>query len=159
VVHFATHGLLAGDTEAMARREGEPALVMTPPDRPENGNDDGLLTASEVMQLKLNADWVILSACNTAAGDKLGAEPLSGLARAFFYAGARALLVSHWPVYSDAAAQLIDKTFAELRQHRTIGRSEALRRAMVDLMDDPRQEDNPHPSIWAPFSLAGEGAL
>jgi CHAT domain len=55
-----------------------------------------LLTASEVAQLKLNADWVVLSACNTAAGDKPGAEALSGLARAFFYAGARALLVSHW---------------------------------------------------------------
>jgi hypothetical protein len=49
--------------------------------------DDGLLTASEVAQLKLNADWVVLSACNTAAGDKPGAEALSGLARAFFYAG------------------------------------------------------------------------
>ena len=101
---------------------------------------------------------MILSACNTAAGDKLGAEALSGLARAFFYAGARALLVSHWPVYSDAAVQLLDKTFAELRQDTTMGRSEALRRAMVDLMDDPGQDDNPHPSIWAPFSLAGEGA-
>lgn len=158
VLHFATHGLLADDTEALARRQGEPALVMTPPDRPKDGDDDGLLTASEIAQLRLNADWVILSACNTAAGDKPGAEALSGLARAFFYAGARALLVSHWPVYSDAAVQLLDRTFAELRQDKTMGRSEALRRAMVDLMDDPRQEDNPHPSIWAPFSLAGEGA-
>jgi CHAT domain-containing protein len=158
VIHFATHGLLAGDTEAMARRQGEPALVMTPPDHPVNADDDGLLTASEVAQLRLNADWVILSACNTAAGDKLGAEALSGLARAFFYAGARALLVSHWPVYSDAAVQLLDKTFAELRQDKNMGRSEALRRALVDLMDDPHQDDNPHPSIWAPFSLAGEGA-
>jgi tetratricopeptide (TPR) repeat protein/CHAT domain-containing protein len=157
VVHFATHGLLAGDTEAMARRQGQPALVMTPPEHPVDADDDGLLTASEIAQLRLNADWVILSACNTAAGDKLGAEALSGLARAFFYAGARALLVSHWPVYSDAAVQLLDQTFAELRQDRTIGRSEALRRAMIVLMDDPRQEDNPHPSIWAPFSLVGEG--
>ncbi len=56
--------------------------------------DDELLTASEVAQLKLDADWVVLSACNTAAGDKPGAEALSGLARGFFYAGARALLVS-----------------------------------------------------------------
>ncbi|WP_306753146.1 CHAT domain-containing protein [Paracoccus actinidiae] len=158
VVHFATHGLLAGDTEAMARRQGEPALVMTPPEHPRDADDDGLLTASEVAQLRLDADWVILSACNTAAGDQLGAEALSGLARAFFYAGSRALLVSHWPVYSNAAVQILDKTFVELRQDETMGRSEALRRAMVDLMDDPRQEDNPHPSIWAPFSLVGEGA-
>jgi CHAT domain-containing protein/tetratricopeptide (TPR) repeat protein len=158
VVHFATHGLLAGDTEMMARRQGEPALVLTPPEAPRDMDDDGLLTASEVAQLKLNADWVILSACNTAAGDKLGAEALSGLARAFFYAGARALLVSHWPVYSDAAVELMDKAFAELRQDPSIGRSEALRRAMVALMDNPALSDNPHPSIWAPFSLVGEGA-
>lgn len=158
IVHFATHGLLAGDTEVMARRQGEPALVMTPPDQPNDTEDDGLLTASEVAQLKLNADWVILSACNTAAGEKIGAEALSGLARAFFYAGARTLLVSHWPVYSDAAVQILDHAFAELRQNQTIGRSEALRRAIVALMEDPRQEDNPHPSIWAPFSIVGEGA-
>ncbi|MDR9781131.1 CHAT domain-containing protein [Rhizobium redzepovicii] len=77
---------------------------------------------------------------------------------AFDYAGTRAPLVSHWPVYSDAAVQLLNMTFAELRRDPTLGRSEALRRAMVDLMDDPGQEDNPHPSIWAPFSLTGEGA-
>jgi CHAT domain-containing protein len=66
----------------------EPALVLTLPEKPTK-LDDGLLTASEVAQLKLNADWVVLSACNTAAGDKPGAEALSGLARAFFYAGRR----------------------------------------------------------------------
>jgi CHAT domain-containing protein/tetratricopeptide (TPR) repeat protein len=158
VVHFATHGLLAGDTELMARRQGEPALVMTPPATPKDADDDGLLTASEVAQLKLNADWVILSACNTAAGDKLGAEALSGLARAFFYAGARTLLVSHWPVYSDAAVQLLDRTFAEIREDDNIGRSEAYRRAMIALIDDPAQADNPHPAIWAPFSIVGEGS-
>jgi CHAT domain-containing protein/tetratricopeptide (TPR) repeat protein len=158
VVHFATHGLLAGDTELMMRRQGEPALVMTPPTAPKDAEDDGLLTASEVALLKLNADWVILSACNTAAGDKLGAEALSGLARAFFYAGARTLLVSHWPVYSDAALQLLERTFAEMRQDDTIGRSEAFRRAMIALIDDPAQADNPHPAIWAPFSIVGEGS-
>jgi CHAT domain-containing protein len=116
-----------------------------------------LLTASEVTQLKLNADWVILSACNTAAGEKLGAEALSGLARAFFYAGDRALLVSHWPVYSDAAVRLITGTFDELKAHPEIGRAEAQRRAMVALMSDPSEEDNSHPSVWAPFVVVGEG--
>ena len=77
--------------------------------------DDGLLTASEIATLKLNADWVVLSACNTAAGGGEGAEALSGLARAFFYAGARALLVSHWAVYSTAATELTTKTFANAR--------------------------------------------
>jgi CHAT domain-containing protein len=157
VIHFATHGLVAGDVAAMAKRHGEPALALTPPKTPQDVDDDGLLTASEVTQLKLNADWVILSACNTAAGEKLGADALSGLARAFFYAGARALLVSHWPVYSDAAVRLITGTFAELKAHPEIGRAEAERRAMVALMDDPSEEDNPHPSVWAPFVVVGEG--
>jgi hypothetical protein len=81
--------------------------------------DDGLLTASEVAQLKLNADWVVLSACNTAAGEKPGAEALSGFARAFFYAGARALLVSHWRIDSKAAirAWLPEADLSNLRLH------------------------------------------
>ncbi len=90
--------------------------------------DDGLLTASEVAGLKLNADWVVLSACNTAAGDKPGAEALSGLAKAFFYAGTRALLVSHWPVEDVAGAILVTRTFKELADNPAIGRAEALRR-------------------------------
>jgi CHAT domain-containing protein len=131
---------------------------MTPPDVPKDDNDDGLLTASEVARLRLDADWVILSACNTAAGDTIGSEALSGMARAFFYAGARSLLVSHWPVYSDAAAQLLDRTFAKLRTEPATTHTEALRLAMIALMDDAHQDDNPHPSIWAPFALVGEGA-
>jgi CHAT domain-containing protein len=158
VVHFATHGLLAGDVTEMARRQGEPALVLTPPETPRDADDDGLLTASEVAQLKLNADWVVLSACNTAAGGALGAEALSGLARAFFYAGARALIVSHWPVYSDAAVRLTTRAFLEMERDVKVGRAEALQRAMIALMDDPSQEDNAHPSVWAPFVVVGEGA-
>src|SRR6185295_17935018 len=92
--------------------------------------DDGLLTASEVTGLKLDADWVILSACNTAAGDA-GGEALSGLARAFFYAGARALLVSHWPVSSDAAVRLTTTAIAALEADPSIGKAEAMRRAML----------------------------
>jgi CHAT domain-containing protein len=70
-----------------------------------------LLTASEVAQLKLNVEWVVLSACNTAAEEKPGAEALSGLARAFFYAGARSLIVSHWEVDSEATVKLMIGTF------------------------------------------------
>jgi CHAT domain-containing protein/tetratricopeptide (TPR) repeat protein len=157
VVHFATHGLLAGDVHLMTRLQGEPALVLTPPREPRDIDDNGLLTASKVTELKLNADWVVLSACNTAAGDQLGAEALSGLARAFFYAGARALLVSHWPVYSDAAVRLTTKAFAEMEADAGVTRAVAMRRAMVALMDDATEEDNAHPSVWAPFVLVGEG--
>ena len=107
VVEFATHGLVAGEVGGLS----EPALVLSLPDNP-TSEDDGLLTASRVAKLKLDADWAVLSACNTAAGDQPGAEGLSGLARAFFYAGARALLVSHWPVNSDAAVALTTGAFA-----------------------------------------------
>jgi CHAT domain-containing protein len=158
ILHFATHGLLSGDVEKMAKRQGEPALVLTPPEKPDDDvEDDGLLMASEVAALKLNADWVVLSACNTAAADKIGAEALSGLARAFFYAGAQALLVSHWPVYSDAAVRLTTRAFAELDHSPEGGRAEALKQAMIALMDDRSQEDNAHPAVWGPFVIVGEG--
>ena len=157
VVHFATHGLLAGETAQLVKARAEPALVMSPPEQPTE-EDDGLLTASEVAGLKLDADWVVLSACNTAGGDDLGAEALSGLARAFFYAGARALLVSHWPVNSYAATILTSRTFAEMHKSSTIGRAEGFRRAMLALMSDDKRPWAAHPSTWAPFVVVGAGA-
>ena len=152
VVYFATHGLVAGDIQGL----GEPSLALTLPQQPSE-LDDVLLTASEVAQLKLNADWVVLSACNTAAGDKPGAEALSGLARAFFYAGARALLVSHWSVETGAATRLTTSTFETMKSNPTVGRAEALRRAMLAYMND-KGGLNPYPAYWGPFSLIGEGA-
>jgi len=148
IIEFATHALVAGDLSGLA----EPALVLSPPDVPTEA-DDGLLTASEIATLKLNADWVVLSACNTAAGNAQGAEALSGLARAFFYAGARALLVSHWAVYSTAATELTTKTFATMASTPHLGRAEALRRSMLALIQDGKP-----PGYWAPFVVVGEGA-
>jgi tetratricopeptide (TPR) repeat protein/CHAT domain-containing protein len=153
VVYFATHGLVAGDIKGLA----EPSLALTLPKQPSD-LDDGLLTASEVAQLKLNADWVVLSACNTIAGDKPGAEALSGLARAFFYAGARALLVSHWSVESNAAMRLTTSTFDILKSDPKLGRAEALRRAMLAYMNDTTNPLNAYPALWAPFVVVGEGA-
>jgi CHAT domain-containing protein len=155
ILHFATHGLIAGELKGLA----EPALVLTPPADDTQASalaqDDGLLTASEVAELKLNADWVVLSACNTAAGEG-NAEALSGLARAFFYAGARALLVSHWPVNSGAAVKLTTRAFAALEQQPRIGRAEALRQAMLATIAESGPQA--HPSYWAPFVVVGEGA-
>ena len=135
----------------------EPALVLTPPDNGTEEND-GLLTASEIAQLKLDADWVLLSACNTASGDKPAAEGLSGLATAFFYAGARALLVPHWPVDSTAATQLTTTMFDELKASPKIGRSEALRRSMMELASREDRPDYAHPVFCEPYLVVGEGA-
>jgi CHAT domain-containing protein len=152
IIDFATHGLVAGEVGGLS----EPALVLSIPDRP-TAEDDGLLTASRIAKLRLDADWAVLSACNTAAGDTPGAEGLSGLARAFFYAGARSLMVSHWPVESAAAVKLTTGAFSELRKNPAIGRAEALRRSMRALIADRSSQNNADPSVWAPFVLVGEG--
>jgi CHAT domain-containing protein len=113
-----------------------------------------LLTASEIALLKLNADWVILSACNTAASDgSPGAEGLSGLAKAFLYAGARSVLVSHWPVASDAAVSL---TTGMLREYAAgADKAEALRRSMAAVRSNAAYPDFAHPAMWAPFIVVG----
>ena len=146
IVYFATHGLVAGDVKGLA----EPSLALSIPKQPSE-LDDGLLTASEVAQLKLNADWVVLSACNTIAGDKPGAEALSGLARSFFYAGARALLVSHWAVDSEAATRLTTATFDRLKSDPKIGRAEALRQAMLAYLNDASSPKKRLSALWGPF--------
>ena len=154
VVAFATHGLVAGELDALA----EPALVLTPP-AAASAADDGLLTASEVALLDLDAEWVILSACNTASGDgRPGADALSGLAKAFFYAGTRALLVSHWPVWSEAAVPLTTRMLREASVHPERGRAQALRQSMLALMADATRPYHAHPKFWGPFVVVGEGS-
>ncbi|HWB52145.1 MAG TPA: CHAT domain-containing tetratricopeptide repeat protein [Stellaceae bacterium] len=151
IVEFATHGLLSGDLAGLT----EPALVLTPPAQPTSG-DDGLLRASDIATLRLDADWVVLSACNTAAGE--GAPDAGGwseLTRAFFYAGARSLLVSHWPVWSKATVKLITGVFDEQTKAPSIDGAEALRRAEMAMLDDANAAEFAHPLAWAPFSLAG----
>ena len=152
IVHFATHGAMAGQLSVAS----EPGLILTPPDNASE-DDDGYLSASEVAGLKLDTDWVILSACNTAAGEAANAEALSGLARAFIYAGARAMLVSHWAVDSNATVKLITAGMREIAKGKNVGRAEALRRAMLSLIDsgDPKET---HPAYWAPFVVVGEGS-
>lgn len=155
VVYFATHGLVAGDLEKLGSTAAEPALALTVPSTASD-IDNGLLTASEVAQLKLNADWVVLSACNTAAGDKPGAEALSGLAKSFIYAGARALLVSHWPVVSSAAVTLTSQIFDARAKDANLGKAEALRRSMLALIADEKDPLNAYPAVWAPFIVVGD---
>lgn len=147
VLAFATHGLVSGQIDGLT----EPALVMTPAPQGKEGESDGLLTASEIATLKLAADWIILSACNTAAGDGRGNATYSGLARAFQLAGARSLLLSHWPVRDDAATRLSVATVTAAAQGAE--RSEALRQAQLALMADAGISGGASPSIWAAFVL------
>jgi len=150
---FATHGLMAGELKGV----GEPGLILTPP-KTGTVEDDGYLTAGEIAKLNLNADWVVLSACNTAAADgSPGAEGLSGMAKAFFYAGSRSLLVSHWPVASEATVLLTNVMLKELATNPKQGKAQAQRKAMLELMNTPDHPEYAHPLFWAPFVVVGEG--
>lgn len=160
VIMFATHGLIPGDLDGLT----QPALALTSPEVVPAGGS-GLLTMDEVLSLKLDADWVVLSACNTAAGEGAGAEAVSGLGRAFFYAGARALLVSNWPVETVAARLLMTGMFRLQGADPALGKAEALRRSMLSLMDGPGARDSAsqrtlytyaHPLFWAPFVIVGD---
>jgi CHAT domain-containing protein len=161
VIAFATHGLVPGDLNGLT----EPALALSAPAFA-GGEGDGLLTMDEVLTLRLDADWVVLSACNTAAGNGAGAESVSGLGRAFFYAGARALLVSNWPVETTSARTLTTDLFRRQAANPALGRAEALRQAELALIDgaglvDPATQKTQfsyaHPIFWAPFALVGDG--
>jgi CHAT domain-containing protein len=153
-VAFATHGLVPPQLGLT-----QPAIALTAPEVA--GIDgDGLLTMEEVLALKLDADWVVLSACNSAAGAAEGAEAVSGLGRAFFYAGTRALLVTNWEVDSLSARDLVTGIFGTLARDPTLSRAEALRRAMLALMDGPGlpgQRTYAHPYFWAAYSVIGDG--
>jgi CHAT domain-containing protein len=147
VVVFATHGLLAGDLPYL----NQPALAMAATPDPAQSP---LLTLEDVLGLKLNADWVVLSACNTAGADGRAEEALSGLARGFFYAGSRSLLVTHWAVESQSAMLLTTRTFESYINNAKVGRSQALQQAMLHVMQNPQFA---HPTYWAPYALVGEG--
>lgn len=160
VVMFATHGLVPGELNGLT----QPALALSAPGLTGAGGD-GLLTQEEILTLKLNADWVVLSACNTAAGEGSGSEAVSGLGRAFFYAGARALLVSNWPVETEAARSLMTDLFRRQSVDPALGKAEALRQAMLGMLDGQGKLDGKtgkplfsyaHPLFWAPFALIGD---
>lgn len=157
VLAFATHGLLAGELAGLA----QPALALTPPAVP-SVEDNGLLRLEDVLGLRLaGTEWTVLSACRTAAADGSG-EGLSGLARGFLFAGARALLVSHWAVDDDATRALMTLVFERYARDAHASRAEALRQAMLSLMargGATGRPDYAHPFAWAPFFLVGEGAL
>jgi CHAT domain-containing protein len=161
VVAFATHGLVPGDLDGLY----QPALALSAP-TVAGVDGDGLLTMDEILGLRLDADWVVLSACNTASAAGAGAEAVSGLGRAFFYAGARALLVSQWPVETTSARALTTELFRRQQADPRLSRAAALQQTMTWLIDsqtlvDPRSQREvfsyAHPIFWAPFALVGDG--
>jgi CHAT domain-containing protein len=160
VIAFATHALVPGDLDGL----DQPALALTAPSIA-GDDEDGLLTMAEILRLKLNADWVVLSACNTGAAAGKGAEAVSGLGRAFFYAGTRAILVSMWPVETTSARELTTGLFRYQQQDQTLSRAQALRKSVLALIDGPGLKDPAsgkiaasyaHPLFWAPFIVVGE---
>jgi CHAT domain-containing protein len=154
VLAFATHALLAGELTGLP----QPALVLTPPETASD-QDDGLLTLEDIVGLTLpQASWVVLSACKTAADDGSG-EALSGLARAFFHAGAAALLVSQWSVDDKATRVLMTEVFQRQAKNPGLLRAEALRQGMLAMMTKAQGRDAyfAHPYAWAPFVLVGDG--
>lgn len=150
VVAFATHGLMAGDLPGL----NQPALALSATGNEADSRLGALLTLDEVLGLRLNADWVILSACNTAAGDGKAEEALSGLARGFFYAGSRSLLVTHWAVETESAKLLTTNAMAFYADNPSERKAESLRRAMLKVMAVPEYQ---HPAYWAPYALVGDG--
>jgi len=141
VLHFATHGLLPDTSDSPL----EAALVCTP-----TASDDGLIVTSDIAKLRLNADWVVLSACNTGSG----AGGSRGLADAFFYAGAHAVLISNWEVDSRVAAALGAGLFTA-NQKRDQSLSEAHQRSLLAVLDRSGPPQYKHPSYWAPFTVIG----
>ena len=126
----------------------EPALVLN-----QVGNaagDNGLLTMSEVMRLRLNADVVALTACQTGMGRHLTGEGVMGLGRAFQYAGARNVLVSLWNVSEGSTTMLAERFFSHLKQGKT------MRQALRLAREEVRRAGYEHPFYWAPFILIGE---
>jgi CHAT domain-containing protein len=120
----------------------------------------------EILRLKLNADWVVLSACNTGAADGEGSEAISGLGRAFFYAGTKAILVSMWPVETTSAKRLTTGLFKYQKENPKLSRTRALQKSILSLIDSQGLKDEvsgkiiasyAHPIFWAPFIIVGEG--
>ena len=167
IVAFATHGTLAGEGTSAGLGFSEPGLIFTPPPSPislaDGSMDDGVLTASEASLLSLTADWVILSACNTASAQgSSGGDGLSALSRGFLYAGAHGLLASHWRVADDSASVLTVETIRIRQSHPELTRAQALQHAMktvrTGLRDDGTALSNyfpsfAHPADWAPFTV------
>jgi len=162
ILAFATHALLPGDLDGLT----QPALAFSAPEVT-GLEEDGLLTVGEILTLKLDADLVLLSACDTGAGAGSGHEAVSGLGRAFFYSGARALLVTMWPVETTSAYRLTTGLFRIRQANPELTWARAQRRSILQLMEAPGLIDTKgvvaasyaHPIFWGPFVVIGASGV
>src|SRR6185312_9311935 len=120
-----------------------------------------LLKASDVTGLDLDANAIILSACNSGGpGNSTSGESLSGLARAFFFAGARSMLVTHWSINDQTSAFLVADTLRRLAANEDGGLAGALQAAQLGILSRAGKDlpaNLAHPFYWASFALSGEG--
>jgi CHAT domain-containing protein len=156
VLHFAAHALLPSELQC----QSEPAIVTSDPAGAIDATQ-ALLTASDVAQLNLDADLVILSACNSGgAGGSTAGESLSGLARAFFFAGARALMVTHWSVNDQVAAYLVVSVLQRMHADPALGVAGALRATQLGMLQQAGHglpAEIAAPFFWAGFAVIGDG--
>jgi CHAT domain-containing protein len=146
IIHFAGHALLD------RRMPINSYLALAIPEQPLPGQENGLLQAWEIFeQVRIDADLVTLSACNTALGKEMGGEGLIGLTRAFQFAGARSVLASLWAIGDGSTSRFMPRFYEHLSAGRT--KDEALRQTQIEWIRDPRRS---HPSYWAAFQLIGD---
>ena len=144
-VHLASHAFFNDAAPLLS------SVVLANP--PPGSGDDGFLTAREIFDLDLSAaDLVVLSACNTARGEKRSGEGVIGLTWALFVAGAPTQVLSQWSVNDASTATLMERFYAKL-SHPQTGKGEALRAAALSLRRDRKHA---HPYYWAPFILVGD---
>jgi CHAT domain-containing protein len=154
-IHFATHGIMS---ERQPHYSGLILSLPPPTTNPKSeirnpkSVEDGLLQVYEIFNLKLNAELVVLSACETGLGKEVKGEGLIGLTRAFMYAGTPSVVVSLWQVADRSTADLMVKFYEQLNQRRD--KAEALRRAKLAMIE--RGGVSAQPFSWAPFILVGE---
>jgi len=142
-IHFATHGFIDESKPELS------SLILTKDD---NSEEDGLLQATEIYNLNLNADLVVLSACQTGLGKLIRGEGMVGLTRAFIYAGTPTVLVSLWSVSDFSTATLMGEFYRNLVKEK-LSKTDALRKAQLTLLGD---EKFAHPFYWAPFVIVGD---
>jgi CHAT domain-containing protein len=154
ILHFATHAVVGDEVKWIS----QPALILSPEGA--GKGDDGVLKMAEIFNLRLNADLVVLSACETARGEMSRGEGIVGLTSAFLFAGSDSVVASLWNVNDESTSLFMEHFYTALKEGLT--KAEALRKARCELMQmrikenaTSEEESLASPYFWAPFILVG----